>query len=193
MKGKKKIVLIGTAVLLLIGTVVSWASTSTGQSVSISSGSTASGGGVADTTRLLSSFTMTQGQAQKISGLELFRVDLGSAVYRNDIRIFFSLLNPEDIGKVLNNPRAFIEIQVGYKVNSGEDYTLGDGTKVKKTLASGIISVERGEIVLFPAMGEDTIDSDTYWVLGAITAPGGVPPGQQAQLNELRFYLDVRL
>lgn len=189
---KKKIIVVAAIVLLLTVTAVSWAVNNDSQNLSISSGSTASGGRVADTTALSSSFTITQGQAQKISGVELFRIDLGSAVYRNDIKIFLLLRNPEDIGSVLNNPHAFIEIQVAYKVNSGQDYTLGDGTKVKNTSATGIMDIENGDIILTPVMGGDTVDTDTYWVLGSITTPGGIPPGQQSQLNQLDFYIDVR-
>lgn len=190
---RRKFILIGVAILLLAGVILSWAATSGGQNLSISSGSTASGGGVADVTALSSSFTITQGKAQKINGVELFRIDLGNSSYKDKIKIHFYLLNPEDMGQVLNNPHAFINVQVCYKVDSGEDFTLGDGTKVKKTSATGMITLESGETVLTPTMGLDSTDNDTYWVLGSITTPGGVPSGQQSQLTQLRFHCEVRL
>lgn len=189
---KRKKILLIIAVFLLLASTLSWAATSSGQNISVSSGSTAAAGGVSDVTALSSSFTITQGRAQRISGVELYKVDLGSASYRNNVKFFLTLLSPEDMGQVLSNPHAFIQVEVCYKVTSGEDYTLGDGTKVKKTSASGMITAESADLVLFPTMGGDTADSDTYYVLGSITVPGGVPAGQQTQLTELDFYLNVR-
>ena len=190
---KKKFIIIGMIMMLLAGSVISWAASSASQDITISSGSSASGGGVADVTPLSDSFFVTQGKTEKISGLEMFRIDIGNASYNDDIRVSFTLLNPEDVGKVLSNPHSFIDVQVCYEVDFDEDYILNDGsTKVKKSVNS-IVTMERGHILLMPTMGGTSIDEDTYWILGSITTPGGVPPGQQEQLGEMNFYCDVRL
>lgn len=189
---KKRMLVIGLALVSLLGAVLSWAATNDTQGLPIASGSSLPGGAVANPTSLSNTFTITQGRAEKISGVELYKIDLGNASFYNRVSIFIYLLNPEDIGKVLNNPNAFINVQVAYKVNDGEDYTLSDATKVKvDTSTSAIITRESGQILLQPT-NIGTVDTDTYYILGSITTPGGVPPGQQTQLTELRSFCEVR-
>lgn len=182
------------AAFLTIGVFA--ATTGTG-SVTISSGSTAAGGGVADVTPISDTFTIFQGNAQKISGVELYKVDLGSSTYRDRVKLSIYLLDPENMGAVLSNPHSFIEIQVAYEVNSGEDYTLDTGEKVKvATLRESVdthLSRQNGEMLLLPTMGGDSVDTDTYYILGSITVPGGIPPGQQEQISNLRIVCEARL
>lgn len=190
--------LFGSAVLVtaLVSIGVFAATTGTGE-LTIASGSTAVGGGVADVTPVSDTFTIIQGNSQRIRGVELCKIDLGSSTLRDEIKLSVYLLDPENMGAVLSNPHSFIEMQVAYEVSSGEDFTLDSGAKVKvATLRESVdthLSRQNGEILLLPTMGGDSIDTDTYYLLGSITVPGGIPPGQQTKINNLQIVCEVRL
>lgn len=192
---KKRFLFLGIAVAALLTGSIFAATTGEGQ-LSLTTGSSLPGGGLADVTPLAESFTLTQGNAQKVAGVELHRIDLGSSTIRNQIRVHASLLNPGDMSKVLNNPNSWVEVFLAYRVSSGEDFTLSTGEKVKiaslRVGADNHMTRENGSVALLPEMGGDEIDSDTYWVLGTIKTPGGAPPGQQEQVGFLRFHVEVR-
>lgn len=193
----KKMLFVSAVLIAALLTVGVFAATTGTGALPINSGSTAAGGGVADVIPISDTFTIFQGNSQKISGVELYKVDLGSSTYRDQVKLFIYLLDPENMGAVLSNPHSFIEIHVAYEVNSGEDYTLDAGTKVKvATLRESVdthLTRQNGEILLLPTMGGDSIDTDTYYLLGSITVPGGIPPGQQIQINSLRIVCEARL
>jgi len=132
--------------------------------------------------------------ADKISGVELYKVELGNAQFSNLIRMNVLLTNSYDVGKVLNNPNSFIQIQIYYPGTGANQVTLDyDGsTAIPDTnwRASGILSKQSGEISLSPSVTGQT----TFYILASIMVPGGPPPGQQSSLaTSLSFYLDVRL
>ncbi|MDO8567577.1 MAG: hypothetical protein Q7R57_02545, partial [Dehalococcoidales bacterium] len=96
--------------LLVLATLVStaavWTATSAGLSLSITPGGS-NGSVVTSLTSIGSTFSIDKGSAQKISGVELYKIQLGSAQFSNLIRINLALLNPDDMGRVLNNPNSF--------------------------------------------------------------------------------------
>ncbi|MDP2735903.1 MAG: hypothetical protein Q8P12_06895, partial [bacterium] len=123
---------------------------------------------------------------------------LGSTTIRDQIKWHVSLLNPQDMGQVLNNPNSWIQIEVVYRVSSGEDYTLSTGELVKvatlKESVNNHMTRQNGDMLLQPEMGGDSIDNDTYWLLASIMVPGGAPPGQQSQIGSMSIVCnDVRL
>jgi hypothetical protein len=195
-RNKKRAFLL-IAMFMFAITAGAFAATAATGTLPISSGSSASEGGVADVTPFSDSFTIIQGNAQKIKGHRLCKADLGSSAIRDQVKIFVTLKNPQNISAVLNNPNAWIAIEVTYEVSSGQTYTLSDGKKVKvATLQQSIdnnLTRQNADIMLRPTMGEDSIDTDTYYILGSITVPGGSPPGQQQQLASLTFSCKVRL
>lgn len=193
---KRMMLLLGTILALALVTGAVFAGTTGEGNVTITSGSSLSGGGLADVSPLSDSFTLFQGNAQKISGVELYKINLASSTVRNQIRVHLSLLNPQEMSQVLNNPNSWVEIDITYEVSSGEDFTLSTGERVKiatlRVDADNHMTRERGNITLLPEMGGDSIDTETYWVLGTIKTPGGAPPGQQGQVGDLDIHIDVR-
>ena len=192
---KPSILVIAVLVIALIS-IATFASTTGQGNVVITAGSSLPGGGLADITALSDPFTVFQGNAQKISGLELHRIDLASSAIADQIRVQISLINAENMSQVLSNPYSWVEISIVYQVSSGQNFTLSTGEKVKiaslRVDADNHMTREHGSITLLPEMGGDSIDTDTYWVLGSVTIPGGAPPGQQNQLGVLNIHVDVR-
>lgn len=190
---KKLWIISGFMVIALTGSVLSWAATglSSTLNIHVSPVSHLAGGAVAEVTPMSGAFTVTKGKAEVVNGVELYRIDLGSASFSNSIRITVDLLDPYDIGKALDNPNAWIDVGVWYPDSSGT-HTLIDGTtKVSQDTSSGAIgriTGEMGEILLYPNISNQT----TLYILASITAPGGVPPGQQTQIGSLQFYCSVR-
>ena len=175
-------------VVALVAAASSWAATSGTRGVSISQESTLASGGIANVTALSDSFTVSRGAAQVVSGVELYQIDLGAARFSDLTRIEVLLLNPLDTGKVLNNPNAYIDVAVWYE-DAGGTHTLSDGvTKVSKdTTAEARMSRAAGDVLLQPSIAGVT----RYYILASITTPGGIPPGQQDQLTQLRFHCKV--
>lgn len=176
----------------LLATGTSWATTTGIIQPPISLGSTLEGGGVATVTARSGSFTVEQGKAQQIAGVELFQIDLGAARFSDLITVEVLLLNPGDLSRVLNNPNAYMDVALWFESASGT-YTLSDGvTKVAKDLAAeGRINRASGAVVLQPRTPAVT----RYYVLATITTPGGGVPSneQQGQLTRLDFHSEVRM
>ncbi|MDP2734624.1 MAG: hypothetical protein Q8P12_00265, partial [bacterium] len=108
---KRKLTALALAALLLV-TSATYAATTGGGTLPITSGSSLTSGGVAEITALNEAFTIVQGKTQKISGIEVCRADLGSTTIRDQIKWHVTLLNPQDMGQVLNNPNSWIQIEV---------------------------------------------------------------------------------
>lgn len=188
---KKRLLLSVGIIIALLGTVTAWMQTSASNALNISPESTLASGEIVVVTPLSSSFTITQGAAQIVTGVELYQIDLGAARFSDLIRVEVILLNPQDVGKVLNNPNAYIDIGVWYEDGNGL-HTLTDNTKVSKdpgTRASARMSKTVGNVYIYPSVTM----RDTLYILASITTPGGIPPGQQVQLFDLKFYCDVRM
>lgn len=178
----------------LAGSAVTWTQTSAVISTNIQAGgSSGSGQIVTQVVPIGETFSITRGKAQKISGVELYKIELGDAQFSNLIRIHIALINPLDIGKVLNSSNSFIEMKIYYPGTGAEEITLNyDSSKALPDTgdrAYGIMTRESGDITLFPSV----IGQDTLYILASITTPGGPPPGQQEELTELKFYVDIRM
>jgi len=176
----------------LATSVTVWAQTASSVGISISAGGM-EGKVVANLTAIGETFSITQGKAQKISGVELYKIELASAQFSNLVRINLTLLNPQDIGKVLSNPNSFIEVGVYYPGTGDGQVTLDyDGTTVipdSTDKARAVMSRVIGDVLLFPSV----TGQDTLYILASINTPAGPPPGQQEQLTALDFYIDVRM
>lgn len=188
--------LLALLVAALFFTGVFAASIGTGN-LSILSGSSTNDGKAADISYPGDAFVIIEGKAQKIRGIRVCNVDMGNASFRDRIEIRAMLLDPQDMGQVLNNPNSWIEIVVAYEVSSGEDFILSNGKKVKvATLRESVdnhMTRNNGDIQFMPQMGGTSIDLDTYYILGSIMVLGGAPPGQQDNLNSLTIICDAGL
>jgi hypothetical protein len=189
---RRRFFIIALLLVTLAGSVVTWAQSSSSLSFSISAAGT-DGQVVTGITSIGETFSITQGKAQKVSGVELYKIELGSAQFSNLIRINLALLNPQDIGKVLNNPNSFIEVSVYYPGTGDGQVTLDyDGTTAipdNGDMASAMMSRVIGDVLLFPSV----TGQSTLYILASINTPAGPPPGQQEQLTDLEFYIDVRM
>jgi hypothetical protein len=169
---------------------IAWASASETKIVNISPASSTLASGEPFEVEALSGTTTTlTGKAQVINGVELFKLNLGEARYSDILRVHMFLMNPQQIGKVLNNPNSFIEVAVWYE-DGTSSISLSDGTKVTRDeSAIAYMSQASGDIVLRPTIA----NKGTLYILASINVLGGYPPGQQTELQDLQFYCDVRL
>lgn len=188
MTSKRSLLLVALLVVLA-SSVVAWA-----QSVrSVDLGITAGGaqGKIATITRIGETFSVSRGAAQVINGVELYRIGLGNAQFSNQVRIEIVFINPHEIGQVLQNPNSFIQVGVYYEGTGAGQVTLDyDGKTVIPdggSRASAILSRVTGDVFLYPTVA----NRGTLYVLSSITVPANAPPGQQAQLTELRFWSQI--
>lgn len=172
-------------IIVLMITSISWASNV--WVLNISSDSTHPNHELAIVTPVSDNLIVSQGSAQRIEGVGLYEISLGAPRFSDQLKIHILLTNPEGIRQALNNPNAFIDIAVWYPDENGT-HTFQD-IQVSKNIAEGRMSTERGSILLNPTVpGQSTL-----YILASIVVPGGAPPGAQIQLNQLEFYVDVRM
>lgn len=184
---------IALLMVLLLGSITAWAATSATLNPTITAGGD-NGDLVTSITPVGEAFSIAVGNANKISGVELYKVELGNAQFSNLVRMNILLTNAYDAGRVLSNPNSFIQIQIYYPGTGANQVTLNyDGsTAIPDTSlnAVGMLNKQSGSISLSPSVTGQT----TFYILASIIVPGGAPPGQQApQLTSLSFHLDVRL
>jgi hypothetical protein len=176
---------------LFASSVLAYAQTTAGVELSITAGGQQ--GVLATISPIGETFSVSLGAAQVISGVELYRIDLGDAQLSDRVWIQILFLNPDEMGRVLNNPLAFIDVGVYYPGEGEGQVTLDiDGTIVIPdggARARGVLSRVSGDILLFPTVpGQETL-----YILASIVVPAGPPPGQQPQiLDKLRFSAAVR-
>jgi uncharacterized membrane protein len=185
----RKIILIGAIFTALVISAVSWAvSSSAFLNINVSTDTPQL---VNSTRQLNGSFTLNQGRAQKIEGIELFEVNLGSPRFSDQIRINLLLTNPDAMRSVLNNPNSYIEVAVWYEDSNGTHTLSGTTTKVKKDeSASAIIHDMNANVLLLPSIP----NQEKLYILASIMVPGGSPPGQQPpEGSQLDFFIDVRM
>jgi len=189
----RRLLLTAILIVTLVGSAIAWTGTSAAININITAGGGGDGKIVSEIIPIGETFSIARGNAQKISGVELYKITLSDAQLSNLIRVNIAFLNPNDVGKVLNSPNSFIQMQVYYPGTGEEEVTLDyDGTKVLPdtgTRASAFMSREVGDITLLPSV----IGQTTLYILASINTPAGPPPGQQDQLTELKFYIDIRL
>ena len=170
----------------------------------VSLGSTLAHGAVATVVPFNYTLTVTNGQAQTVSGVELYKVDLGNASRSDRLRVDFSWLDPQDAQKVLNNPNAWIQVGLydyaaaasGGACPSGqtvaEDPDSSDAqvclTPDPGATASAQLTQAHADANLLTSVA----GQGAVYILAAITTPGHAPPGQQSQLDTLSFNAAVR-
>lgn len=195
---KKRLLLVIAIVVALLGTGTAWMATNSTLGTNITTGSTLTSGEIAAVTSLDSFFTVSQGAAEKLAGVTLYRIDLGSANFSNTISINLMILNPQDMGGVLNNPNAHIDVQVYYldpdqgspdpaSIAINDEGTFKYVMEDTGDYASYRLSRTEGDVFLKPSVTGKT----TLFILASINTPGGIPPGQQEQLTNLKFYIKV--
>ena len=191
----------GLGVALLAGTSAAFLNTNSTGSASISPLSTSYGGRGIDVVPVSNSVTVTNGRAQTVAGVELYRLDLASKTLGDQLLIHFDWVNGQDAQKVLNNPNAWI--QVGIYDNNGVIpvsnacssglYLSGDNVCVSADAgaqASAQLTAASADALLIPSQNP-TSDSALYLV-ASITTPGHAPPGQQSNLTTLQYNVDAR-
>jgi len=190
-------------VLLLVGallaSVVSYAANAASGRVEITTSGlpnvAATGGSFAKVTGLSGTFARpTDGRADKIAGVPLFKVVFANPAESGQSAIQLMWLDPSDATKELHNPHAFIEVRAYYAATSTaacpEDYrTVGTSATVcPATARDGFgelhLTQERANGILEPTQ----TNQDTLYILADITTGEGVAPGQQDQLNGLQFW-----
>jgi hypothetical protein len=191
MRIPRKNVLFLFIVIAFAFNAISWASTSLLNILEITpAASTLASGDPFEVEPLSGTVTTLTGKAQLIQGVELFKINLGDARYSDLIRAHIALMNPEQIGKVLNNPNSFIEVAVWYEDDTSSTYLSDGTTKVTRDEnAITYMSQVSGDVVVQPT----TANKGTLYILASINVLGGYPPGQQTELQGLQFYCDVRL
>ena len=191
---RRRLMFFAALVAVLAGSIVAWTQTSGSFQLTITPynpGGKAGNEGklVTGFTAIGETFSIIQGKAQKVSGIELYEIELAEAAVCDDVRIHLTLLNPYDMGKALNNPHSFIDVGIWYPVDTGSEPSVvldhngqtvwrDDGAK-----ASAMMSQAVGNVLLQPS---ETVTS-TLYILASIMVPGGAPPGQQEELTDLRF------
>ena len=181
-------------VVALVVASVSFAQAALGTGTSIAPASNLTGGVIAEVTSIQDTFTVSKGAAQKVEGVKLYKITLGGPQYSDQIRILILLLS--EVGKSLNNPHAYIDLEVWYPGQGPDSITIYDPTIsqnvaiVQDTGTEARLSKIIGEARLNPTVQNET----TLYILSAITVPGGRPKGQQIQeLLDLNFYAEVRM
>ncbi|MBX6351343.1 MAG: hypothetical protein IRZ11_07525 [Clostridia bacterium] len=131
-------------------------------------------------------------KAHREAGVELYRVEVGDAGLSDQLLFHIGLLNPQVMSGVLK--KGWIEVGLYHQVSSGEDYVLPaeGGIKVKRISGSrthGRLRKEDADLLLRPGIAGD---STIYVVVSVVNSAGNIPPGQQ-NVDDLEFFLDVRL
>ena len=167
------------AVVLLAGTGVTgglYAQSGAG-SVAIALGN--SGSGRIGTVTALNplEFTLPNGNAQKIQGLDLYDITNIDAKFLNRLTLRLYITNPQDMGSIFNNPNAFLEV------------TVTDPGDPNAVYASATMTRQQASVALMPrgVPGGTT----GLKVRSSITVPGGRPPGRQASVGSLTTLLEM--
>ncbi|MBS7631260.1 hypothetical protein KEJ47_06765 [Candidatus Bathyarchaeota archaeon] len=156
-----------------------WASQSNQFNLSISTGSTATSGGVADVTSISQTVTMTWGKAQRIYGQAIFNISNIAHGMVNRLLIHVILTDPQDLIKVFGNRHAYINVTVSDSSNTPGNVYAWD-----------ILSEENTEVLL-KTQGVP-IETTKLYIQVTIRVPGGPPPGQQEK-QSLDYYCKVYL
>ena len=102
-------------------------------------------------------------------------------------------MDPWNASEALNNPNAWIDTQVWYAGSGAGEITITDKDGASVTVIQDANVTERLSRVNGEVLIEPTISGQgTLYILASVTTPGGIPPGQQDQLDSLDFWCDVR-
>ena len=115
-----------------------WAAGGTAN-ISITAANPGAAGGISSVVPLNpATYTVANGNAQKIQGVDLFDITNIHSQSINSLTARFYILNPQDMGKVFNNPNAFLLVKI-------TDY---DDPEV--VYASATATRERASVLLRP-------------------------------------------
>ncbi|MBI4340591.1 MAG: hypothetical protein HY680_11675 [Chloroflexi bacterium] len=205
-KRKSLVILVLLLAVALGASLASWAATTSSGSLSITvaSGNGVTDGSVAGVTTLSSNVTGLVGKSAQVQrGVTFRKITLPTSNYSNRLLVEFWLLSADQVGQVLNNPRAFIKTQLWWL---DTDQTAGGGSS---DCASTRLSItDSGTKYVCPDTGDQAYKYITaanagglirstktgqtvFYILGEITVPGGVPQGQQSQLSTLTYWANV--
>lgn len=187
-------------------TSVSYLGNSDGQvTLTIRAPSTTSNGRSTEVTDTSTAVSITKGNTQKVSGHQIFRVEVGEPSISDRVTGEIIWLNSDQASQVLSNPNSYIDI--GFFHDSGADPSGGcpaDQFKTKNQLGTDICVTSSAanssfsSQLLTPMLANGLISSETadqqyLYVLATINVPGGGPPGQQALSGTLDFHLQLTL
>ena len=157
---------------------LAWASTSVQLNLPVYPANPAAGGRVAVVESIDQTVTIVEGKAQKVYGKSIFKIYGIAAGKANNLLIHVLLLDPDKLGKVFGNPKAYINVTV----SDCED-TPGN------VYAWGILSEDKAEVYLKPQGVPSNIEA--LYVQVTIAVPKGqAPPGQQL---ENKFYCMIEV
>ena len=191
---------------------------------------TGSSGQLATFTALTpSTVTIPQGQgAQIINGVVLGKAAV-AAGFANKLRVDIGWIDPQNAGRVFNNPNGWLTFGIYYPIHTGAciagdptgALSVTDGSQLctaLNTQGTGPL-VNNGQLTINPTMLTGFImvaatdPSSTspcagtgsgwcapsglaqfqnlFYIIASVNTPGGIPPGQQAGLTTLNFYLSA--
>lgn len=138
-----------------------------------------------------SKFTISRGVAQVTGGQALYMIDNIFPNSHDSLRVYVFLTNPEELGKVLNNPNSFIDVGLWYEDSDGSSKITVDNNEVtvEDTGVSAKLSRVHAEALL--KLSDVREVRDNYYIVAQITVPGGIPPGQQEK-QDLNFNIALR-
>jgi len=129
-------------------------------------------------------------EKNKIIGVELWQIDLGSATLSDQVKIHVMLRDYEGIADALGEDLV-LDISVWYQDDNATDI-LYDGTPVSQDVSTRHdMTDEQGNIVLVPAVAMQ----DTLYVIGRVMVPPDqIPPGLQQKLVDMapELFCDLR-
>ena len=193
---------------------------------------TGSSGQLATFTALTpSTVTILQGQgAQIINGVVLGKATV-AAGFANKLRVDIGWIDPQNAGRVFNNPNGWLTFGIYYPIHTGAcivgdptgALSVTDGSQLcaaLNTQGTGPL-VNSGQLTINPTMLTGFImvaatdpsptslcgttgsawcapsgfglsaNQNLFYFIASVNTPGGIPPGQQAGLTTLNFYLSA--
>jgi hypothetical protein len=197
-------VLGGAATVLLTVTGVAYLQVQSAADTPITADSALSGGQSVQVTPVSNTVRITNGRAETIAGVELYRIAIAEPAESAHLTVAFSWLDPQDADQVLNSPNAWIGVGIYYNSGSAPSggacpsgqYLLNDPTdgQVCVTADSGLdsstaLTAARADALL---LGSQSGRSVAY-IVASINTTGHAPPGQQGNLTGLQYDIDVQI
>jgi hypothetical protein len=188
------------AVALVLGTGAAFLAPNGTAATTITPLTTQNGGAATNLVPVQTAVTVTSGRAQVIAGIELYRIDIADPTLSGRLVVEFNWVDPQDAGKVLNNPHAWIQVGLFYPSASVPPCPTGQFQVTDANNANICVQPDPGAYASdaltaahASAVLQSTVSGQSaYYVLGAITTPGHVPQGQQGQLTGLQYFAQVR-
>jgi len=127
-------------------------------------------------------------------GISLFKIDVGDSSQSNDIRVFFTWLDPQDDPKVLHH--GWIQVALYYPVGATTSGAVtftppgGSPIYVKQDPATlNVLNTAAANATMLPSVsGVSTF----YVIVNIMNAAGHNPSGQQGTAESLQFDCTAR-